>query len=59
MRAASEHLVPVTLELGGKSPVLVDRDSRSTRVAADIAYGKLRNAGQTCIAPDYVLRARG
>ena len=55
MRAASEHLVPVTLELGGKSPVLVDRGQPLDRVAADIAYGKLANAGQTCIAPDYVL----
>ena len=55
MRAASEHLVPVTLELGGKSPALVDRGQRLDRVAATIAYGKLANAGQTCIAPDYVL----
>ena len=55
MRAASEQLVPVTLELGGKSPVLVDRDQPLARVAADIAYGKLANAGQTCVAPDYVL----
>ena len=55
MRAASENLVPVTLELGGKSPVIVDRDQPLDRVAADIAYGKLANAGQTCIAPDYVL----
>jgi coniferyl-aldehyde dehydrogenase len=55
MRAASEHLVPVTLELGGKSPVLVDRDQPLERVASDIAYGKLANAGQTCIAPDYLL----
>jgi coniferyl-aldehyde dehydrogenase len=55
MRAASEHLVPLTLELGGKSPVLVDRGQPLDRVAADIAYGKLANGGQTCIAPDYVL----
>lgn len=55
MRAASEHLVPVTLELGGKSPVLVDHGQPLERVAADIAYGKLANAGQTCIAPDYLL----
>ena len=55
MRAASEQLVPVTLELGGKSPVLVDRGQPLARVAADIAYGKLANAGQTCVAPDYVL----
>jgi coniferyl-aldehyde dehydrogenase len=55
MRAASEQLVPVTLELGGKSPVLIDRGQPLGRVAADIAYGKLANAGQTCVAPDYVL----
>ncbi len=55
MRAASEHLVPVTLELGGKSPVLVDRGQPLARVATDIAYGKLANAGQTCVAPDYLL----
>ena len=55
MRAASEHLVPVTLELGGKSPVLVDRGQPLDRVASDVAYGKLANAGQTCIAPDYAL----
>src|SRR5262245_28997082 len=59
MRPASEHLVPVTLELGGKSPVLVDRGHPLARVAADIAYGKLANAGQTCIAPDYVLLHEG
>lgn len=59
MRAASEHLVPVTLELGGKSPVLVDRGQPLERIAADIAYGKLANAGQTCIAPDYVLLHEG
>jgi coniferyl-aldehyde dehydrogenase len=55
MRAASENLVPVTLELGGKSPVLVDRGQPLGQVAIEVAYGKLANAGQTCIAPDYVL----
>ena len=59
MRAASDHLVPVTLELGGKSPVLVDRGQPLDRIAADIAYGKLANAGQTCIAPDYVVLHEG
>jgi coniferyl-aldehyde dehydrogenase len=59
MRAASDHLVPVTLELGGKSPVLVDHGQPLDRVAAGIAYGKLANAGQTCIAPDYVLLPEG
>ena len=59
MRAASEHLVPVTLELGGKSPVLVDRGQPLDRIARHIAYGKLANAGQTCIAPDYLLLPEG
>jgi coniferyl-aldehyde dehydrogenase len=55
MKAASEHLVPVTLELGGKSPAIVERGSSLARAAGSIAYGKLANAGQICIAPDYVL----
>ena len=55
MRAASAHLTPVTLELGGKSPALITADADLGRAAADVAYGKLLNAGQTCIAPDYVL----
>jgi len=59
MRAASENLVPVTLELGGKSPVLVDRSQPLDRVAAAIAYGKLANGGQICIAPDYLLLPEG
>jgi coniferyl-aldehyde dehydrogenase len=54
MKAAAEHLVPVTLELGGKSPAVIERGHAVT-AAASIAYGKLANAGQTCIAPDYVL----
>lgn len=54
MRAASENLVPVTLELGGKSPVVVAR-CHAERAAESIAWGKLANAGQTCIAPDYAL----
>jgi acyl-CoA reductase-like NAD-dependent aldehyde dehydrogenase len=55
MRNASENLVPVTLELGGKSPAIVGQDF-STRVAAErIMAGKLLNAGQTCVAPDYAL----
>jgi len=57
MQAASEHLTPVTLELGGKSPAIVAEDANLARAAADIAYGKLLNSGQTCIAPDYVLVA--
>jgi len=55
MRAASENLVPVTLELGGKSPVIVERGYSLIQAAASIAFGKLANAGQTCVAPDYAL----
>lgn len=51
--AAGRNLTPVTLELGGKSPVIVDRSADFAQAAARIAYGKLLNAGQTCIAPDY------
>jgi aldehyde dehydrogenase (NAD+)/coniferyl-aldehyde dehydrogenase len=59
MRAASENLTPVTLELGGKSPAIVAPDADLDRAAADIVYGKLLNAGQTCIAPDYALVPEG
>jgi len=55
MKAASEHLVPVTLELGGKSPVVVHPSYPLERAAQRILTGKLYNAGQTCIAPDYAL----
>jgi coniferyl-aldehyde dehydrogenase len=55
MKAASDNLVPVTLELGGKSPAIIDRGYSLDRAAASVAFGKLVNAGQTCIAPDYVL----
>ncbi|MFE0349740.1 aldehyde dehydrogenase family protein [Streptomyces griseoluteus] len=55
MRAAAEHLTPVTLELGGKSPAFVDRDTDLDVVADRLARGKFLNAGQTCVAPDYVL----
>ena len=55
MRAASEHLTPVVLELGGKSPCIVDRDADIPMAARRIAWGKSLNAGQTCIAPDYLL----
>jgi coniferyl-aldehyde dehydrogenase len=57
-RAAAEQLTPVTLELGGKSPVILARDFPLERAARGIAQGKLFNAGQTCIAPDYVLAPR-
>ena len=52
---AGRNLTPLTLELGGKSPVIIDRSADLDQAAARIAYGKLLNAGQTCIAPDYVL----
>ncbi len=55
MLAAAETLTPVTLELGGKSPVLIAPDANLGRAADDIVYGKFLNAGQTCIAPDYIL----
>ena len=55
MRAAADNLVPVTLELGGKSPVIVHADYPLDKAAERIAVGKLLNAGQTCIAPDYTL----
>ena len=55
MEAAAKHLTPVTLELGGKSPCIVDRTADIPVTARRIAWGKFLNAGQTCIAPDYVL----
>jgi len=58
MEAASENLVPVTLELGGKSPAIVHEDYPIDRAARRILAGKLYNAGQTCVAPDYVLVPR-
>lgn len=58
MRAAAEHLTPVTLELGGKSPTIVAADADLDVAARRIAWGKFLNAGQTCIAPDYVLVER-
>ncbi len=58
MAAAAEHLTPLTLELGGKSPAVIAPDYPVGRAARDIAFGKMMNAGQTCIAPDYVLVPR-
>ncbi len=55
MRAAAEHLTPVVLELGGKSPCIVDANANLDIAAKRIAWGKTINAGQTCIAPDYLL----
>ncbi|MGD7069854.1 coniferyl aldehyde dehydrogenase [Acetobacter sp. AAB5] len=53
--AAARNLTPVTLELGGKSPVVIEPEFSMARVVNRVAYGKLTNAGQTCIAPDYLL----
>lgn len=53
--AAARNLTPVTLELGGKSPVVIEPGFSMQRVAERVAFGKLTNAGQTCVAPDYVL----
>lgn len=55
MTAAAKHLTPVTLELGGKSPVFVDASANLDVAAGRIAWGRFTNAGQTCVAPDYVL----
>jgi aldehyde dehydrogenase (NAD+) len=55
MKAAAEHLTPVILELGGKSPCIVDRDADLAVAARRISWGKSINSGQTCIAPDYLL----
>lgn len=55
MKAAAQHLTPVTLELGGKSPAYIDEHANMSVVANRIAFGKTFNAGQTCVAPDYLL----
>ena len=55
MEAAARHLTPVTLELGGKSPAIVDADADIDISARRVAWGKFLNAGQTCVAPDHVL----
>lgn len=54
MQQASQYLTPVTLELGGKSPAIIDEDCKIALSAKRIVWGKLINAGQTCVAPDYV-----
>lgn len=59
MAAAARHLTPVTLELGGKSPVIVAPDAPLQTAADSIVFGKMLNAGQTCIAPDYALVPAG
>lgn len=53
MRSAAEHLTPLTLELGGKSPVIVDQTADVRLAARRVIFGKVLNAGQTCVAPDY------
>lgn len=55
MRQASEHLTPITLELGGKSPVIIDQTANLWVAAKRVVFGKYLNCGQTCVAPDYVL----
>ncbi|MHC3939055.1 aldehyde dehydrogenase family protein [Paenochrobactrum sp. BZR 201-1] len=59
MKAAAENLVPVTLELGGKSPVIISRDADLRVVADRLTLGKLASAGQVCVSPDYVLVSKG
>jgi len=54
MEAAAKNLTPVTLELGGKSPCIIDYDANLPLAARRIVWGKTMNAGQTCIAPDYL-----
>lgn len=54
MRQASEHLTPVTLELGGKSPCIVEKSANIRLAAKRIVFGKFLNCGQTCVAPDYI-----
>ena len=58
MRAAAENLVPVTLELGGKSPTFIGRSADKAKAGSRIAMGKMMNAGQICLAPDYLLVAK-
>jgi len=55
MKAAAEHLTPITLELGGKSPCIIEKSANIDVAAKRVAWGKFINAGQTCVAPDYVL----
>lgn len=59
MAAAAKNLTPVTLELGGKSPVILDHTADLKTAARRIAFGKVLNAGQTCVAPDYLLLEQG
>jgi aldehyde dehydrogenase (NAD+) len=54
MKAAAEHLTPLVLELGGKNPCIIDKDANLEIAASRVAFGKFINAGQTCLAPDYL-----
>ena len=58
LRSAAEYLTPVTLELGGKSPCIVDATAKIPLAARRIVFGKYLNCGQTCVAPDYILVER-
>ena len=58
MRAAAQNLTPVVLELGGKSPCIVDETANIEITAKSLCWGKFLNAGQTCIAPDFVMVRR-
>lgn len=55
MQAAAQHLIPITLELGGKSPCIIEKTANLSIAARRILFGKILNGGQTCVAPDYVL----
>ena len=55
MRRAAEHLTPAVLELGGKSPCIIEKSANIKLAAKRIAFGKFLNCGQTCVAPDYIL----
>ena len=59
LSAAAKHITPVTLELGGKCPCIVDSDIDLEKTAKRIVFGKFLNAGQTCVAPDYILAEKG
>ena len=58
MEKASKHLTPVVLELGGKSPCIVEQDANLDVAAQRITFGKFLNSGQTCIAPDHLFCAQ-
>lgn len=58
MAKAAKHFTPVTLKLGGKSPCVVEKSAKLNLTAKRIAFGKLLNCGQTCVAPDYILVER-